>query len=151
VTNRDVNTVTVVNIDTDTVLGDLGQDGSPFGIAVNEVNGEVYVMHGWLPSACPAQFMTVFSRTGLWLRNRALGDSCDGGWVDVNPNNGRIYVAATAVDQAWILNADASTRGVLGPPEGMGDEPFGLVVDPATSMIYVTNKADHTIRVIWDP
>lgn len=151
VTHRDDNMVTVFNVDTHAVLGILKPGGSAFGVAVNEVTGDVYVMHGLFPADCPARYMTTYTRAGAWLREATLGDSCDGGWLDVNDLNGRVYLAATALNEVWITYSDSVVRAVLGLADGVGGQPFGLAVDSAAHRVYFGNKGDNTVRVIHDP
>jgi YVTN family beta-propeller protein len=148
---RDENTVAVINIDTDTVIGSLHLDGSPFGLTVNETNGKLYVLHGRVPQDCPARWMAVFSRTGALLADVPVGDTCDGGWLDVNASNGRVYVAATASDEVWVVGPDERVRSVLTTADGIGHAPYGLVVDAARALIYVGNRDDGTISIISDP
>jgi len=151
VTNRDDNTFTVIDVDWDSVLATWGLEGTPFGVAVNPWNGDVYIAHGVLPRDCPAYRLSIWNRSGNWVREVDVGDSCDGGWLDINPFNSRVYLAATALNQVWVLNGDGSVRSVLTTAQGMGIQPFGLAVDPATSLIYVGNKGDNTLKVILDP
>jgi YVTN family beta-propeller protein len=151
VSNRDVNNVTVINIDSDTVIKTLPLDGSPFGLTVDETSGTLYVVHGRLPADCPARWITTFNRSGAEVGHITAGDTCDGGWLDVNSSNGRLYLAATASDEVWVVGADGRVRSVLTPADGIGDAPFGLVVDEAAALIYVGNKGDGTISVISDP
>lgn len=151
VSNRDENTVTVINIDRDYTIGDLHVGGSPFGLAVNENNGKLYVLRGRLPLDCPARWLTVFDRSGTWQKDLVVGDSCDGGWLAVNPANGRLYVAATASNEVWVLEPDERVRIVLTAADGIGRAPFGMAIDPLQGRIYVSNRNDGTISVISDP
>jgi YVTN family beta-propeller protein len=151
VSNRDQNTVSVINIDRDYTVSPLRLAGSPFGLTVNESNGKLYVLHGRLPLDCPAQWMAIFDRAGRLLSDIRVGNSCDGGWLAVNPANGRVYIAATADNEVWVVGPDDRVRSVLSVADGIGHAPFGLAIDPATARIFVANKDDGTISVISDP
>lgn len=151
ITNRDDNTVTVLNLERDVAMRPLRMEGSPWGVAVDQTAGRIYVMHGRFPAACPAHRLAVFDRNGDLLREQTLSNSCDGGWLAVNPTNGRLYVAATDANQVWILHADGTVRATFGTAQGIGLGPFGLAIDSALSRIYVGNKYEGSISVLADP
>jgi len=149
--NRDDQTIAAINADTGRVVQTLHPGGSPFGMAVHEASGKLYVLHGGSRGGCPASRLAVYDRSGSRLKDITVGDSCDGGWVRVNPVNGRVYIAATAANEVWILNSDETVRAVLSSTHGIGTAPFGLAADPSTSTLYVGNKDDGTISIIADP
>lgn len=149
--NRDSKDVTVLDADEAYRIRSLSPGGSPFGMAVNEATGRLYVLHGPAAGGCPANRLAVYNASGFLERDVAVGDTCDGGWIDVNPANGRVYVAAMAANEVWILEADGAVRSVLGAAQGIGRGPLGLAVDSVTSLIYVGNTGDNSISVIHDP
>ena len=149
--NRDSKDITVLNADSGARLRTLSPGGSPFGMAVNEATGVLYVLHGPPGGDCPANRLAVYDHTGAKLHDVPVGDTCNGGWIDVNPANGRVYIAATARDEVWVLEADGSVRAILDASHGVGRQPLGLAVDPVTAQVYVGNFADNTITVLYDP
>jgi DNA-binding beta-propeller fold protein YncE len=84
------------------------------------------------------------------FREVLVGDSCPGGWIVVNPANGRVYVAATAVDQVWVFEPDGRLRAILDQDRGF-DEPLGLAIAPQAELLYVGNHAGNTIAVMPAP
>ena len=149
--NRDSMDVTVLNADTGDPMGTLYPGGSPFGMAVNPSNGMLYVLHSGAESGCSVGRMAIFNAAGVRVRDVAVGNSCPGGWVGVNLSNGRVYVAASAVDQVWVFEWDGALRSIWTAANGIGRQPLGLTVDPVTSMIYIANHVDNSITAIYDP
>jgi DNA-binding beta-propeller fold protein YncE len=149
--NRDDKSVTTIDADSGGRIRTFGADGSPFAMAINESTGHLYVLHGPPGGDCPVNHLAIFDTDGILLRDVAVGNSCDGGWVAVNQANGRVYVAATEDNELWILDGNANLRHVLTVADGIGHAPFGLAIDAATSRIYVGNKLDNTISVVHDP
>jgi len=149
--NRDSQDVTVLDADSGDVVRTLHPGGSPFGMAVNEGTGTLYVLHGRTGGGCPAGRLAIYDASGAQQHDVAVGDSCDGGWINVNPNNGRVYVAATAQNQVWVLESDGSVRSILTSADGVGRQPLGLAIDAPTSRLFVGNHSDDTISVIYDP
>ena len=149
--NRDSQDVTVLDADSGDRIRTLDPGGSPFGMAINDATGTLYVLHGPAGGGCPVTRLAIYDPTGVKLRDVAVGDSCDGGWIDVNPNNGRVYVAATARNEVWVLESNGDVRAILGAAAGIGRQPLGLVVDPPTARVFVGNYLDNSIAVIYDP
>ena len=149
--NRDAKTVTVIDADTANGIRTLSPGGSVFGMAVNQASGDLYVLHGPEWGDCPANRLAIYDWRGFLQRDLPVGDTCPGGWIAVNPNNGRVYLAVTALNQVWVLEADGRTRRVLTGADGVGRAPLGLAVDPVTSRVYVGNSLDNTITVFADP
>ena len=143
--------IIVLDADSGDRIRTLDPGGSPFAMAINEATGVLYVLHGPRSGDCPANRLAIYAHTGIKLRDVAVGDSCDGGWLDVNPNNGRVYVAATAANAVWAFEWDGALHSVFGAAQGVGRQPLGLVVDPSSAQIYVGNRADDTITVLYDP
>jgi DNA-binding beta-propeller fold protein YncE len=149
--NRDSQNVAVLNAETGELIQLLEPGGSPFGMAVNDASGVLYVLHGAAGGGCPVTRLAMYAASGYKLRDVVVGDSCDGGWIDVNPNNGRVYVAATVRNEVWVLEANGDMRAILGASAGIGRQPLGLAVDPSTARVFVGNYADNSITVVYDP
>ena len=127
--NRDSKDISALDADSGDRLWNLGSGGSPFGMAVNQATGVLYVLHGPPGGDCPASRLVIYERSGMAVRDVPVGDTCPGGMVTVNPANGRVYVAATAENKVWVLNGDGSVRSILTAADGIGRQPLGLAVD----------------------
>ncbi len=149
--NRDSKNVTVLDADSGNRIRTLEPGGSPFGMAINDATGTLYVLHGAAGGGCPVTRLAIYDPSGRPLRDVAVGDSCAGGWIDVNPNNGRVYVAAMARNEVWVLESNGDVRTILDAADGIGRQPLGLVVDPPTARVFVGNYGDNSISVIYDP
>ena len=55
------------------------------------------------------------------------------------------YLSSRDTDELFVLNA--STMQIITKIR-VGDEPFGVVVNPATNKVYVNNYVDGTVSII---
>lgn len=149
--NRDSKDVVVLNADSGDRIRTLDPGGSPFAMAANQTSGMLYVVHGDAAGGCPANRLAIYAANGMKLRDVAVGDTCDGGWVAADPLTGRVYVAATATGSVWAFEWDGALRATFHAAQGVGSQPLGLAIDPASAHIYVGNRADDTITVLHDP
>jgi len=149
--NRDSRDVVVLNADSGDRMRTLEPGGSPFAMAVNPATGALYVVHGGPAGGCPADRMAIYAANGMRLRDVPVGDTCDGGWVETDPESGRVYVAATAAGQVRSFEWDGAPIAVFGAAHGVGSEPLGLAMDAPTARLFVGNRADDSITVLTDP
>jgi len=141
-----------------TYLTTLTPGGAVYGMTVNRITGNLYVMHSDTSDANNARFMSVYSRTGARVAGPwDIGvNTFDGGGLDIlTNNNNRVYVAGTecipgvgacagygAGGRVQIIQGlpPFVARSLLQPPIQPG--PFGVAVDESRKRIYVTSKGN---------
>ncbi len=135
VTNSESNTVSVIDTNTNTVLGNPIRVGmNPKGIAYDPENERMYV--------------TNFGSNTVSIidthSNRALGSTISVGTGPVgivhDPINHRMYTAN--LDNKSLSIIDTTTNNVLDRQIGLGLSPKEITYDPINKRIYVTNFAE---------
>jgi DNA-binding beta-propeller fold protein YncE len=152
VSNRDTDTVTIVDTATNTRLWAQAflPGGTPYALAVDATRDRLYVLyalHGNFPDR-----VGVFSVSagGAGPVRTVLvddGGSEGGTGIAVNPTTGHVFVA----------NSAAGTVSVLGGPGpaviatlGVGGDPGMIGVNPATNRVYVSNRSLGVVQIVSD-
>lgn len=132
VTNSESNTVSVIDTDTNTVLGNPIKVGtSPKGIAYDPENERMYVAN------FGSSTVSMIDTTS----NQAVGSVIPVGTSPVgiayDPVNQRMYTANLDNDSLSVI--DTITNTVLGDPIKLGTSPKGIAYDPENERMYVTS------------
>jgi len=146
VTNADSNTVSVIDMATNTLKATitLPMASDPGAVAVDSGTGTVYVANhdpdnGGSVSVIDPATNTV--KATIRLAYHPNG-------VAVDPAAGTVYVTNWLVNTVSVI--DTATRTVTATIP-VGTEPAGVAADPSTHTAYVTNFGDGTVSVISAP
>jgi YVTN family beta-propeller protein len=143
ITNYDTNNVSVLDIDTNTVVATifLGSDNQTCGVAVTPDGSKVYVA----------------SRTGFTVlviataTNKLTGSPIPVGdeprAVAVTPDGSKVYVANEFGNSVSVIATDTNTV-VATIPLGNSFFPTAVAVTPDGSKVYVANSSEKTVWVI---
>ncbi|HUW11884.1 MAG TPA: hypothetical protein VM537_19310, partial [Anaerolineae bacterium] len=144
------NGVTVIDGGTDTVTNILGAGAGTFGIAVNRSLNRVYVS-----SRDTGRIQTIDGATNSVLHSQTvqLPDRSVPFELEYNESSQKLYVShgPNMATKVWVYNTSASG---LTPIKSMdvGNGGFdgggGIVANPATNYIYVTNSAENSVSII---
>jgi YVTN family beta-propeller protein len=138
VTNRDSDTVSVLDAVARTVVGTVSVDGQPLGVAVHPFLPRAYV------SSYDEDTVNVVDTASLAVVARIkVGRGPSG--IAVHPAGARVYVANYVEGTVSVI--DAATNVVVGtvptPPL-----PVGIAVHPAGTKVYVACLKDRQLAVV---
>jgi YVTN family beta-propeller protein len=140
ITNQRDNTVSVIDTETDTVVGSpIPVASNPRGVAVTSDGSKVYVAGGGTVSVIDTATNTVVGSP------ITVGGNPQG--VAVTPDGRKVYVARSISDfgnSVSVIDAPPNTVATI----TVGSFPFGVAVTPDGSKVYVANSADNTVSVI---
>ncbi len=154
VSNR-LNDLVVIDATKDQVVKELwlGNDMGPFGLAADPILGRVYV------GSRTAGTILTFAEASNWEQVGTAIHPCGSnageapGAMDLDVTRRYLYVSCFSganADKAVQLTVDASGLGLLrwlavgnGGPDGGG----GVVVNPTTGNVFITNSAASTVSV----
>lgn len=133
-----VNTVSVINSSTNTVIATIPVGTSPGpSLEFNPANNDIYV-GTFIDRVLVIDSSTNTVRTRIPVGNQALG-------IVFNPFNDNIYV--TAGNTVPVIDSSTNTvRAII--PVGTSPSPFGLEFNPSNNNIYVANQGSGTVSVI---
>ncbi|MHB8896874.1 MAG: YncE family protein, partial [Candidatus Geothermincolia bacterium] len=138
VTNRNSDTVSVIDGMADTVIKTVSVGIAPNGICANPSTSKVYVANSGDDTVS-----VINSITDEVMRIVNVGD--DPGGVAVNSKTNRIYVTSYAGNSISVI--DGATNNVTGTIK-VGDGPVGVGVNQVYNKVYVGNASDDTVSVI---
>jgi len=143
VTNKDSDTVKVINVESQTVAAtiNVGAAGcvKPYGVDVGPSGKLVYV------SCYGSNFVKIIDAT----TNSVVGGDI---WVGVNPTevkvtpDGRYILVVNEFDRT-VSVIDSATNNAIATIN-VGQKPRRIAVLPDSSKAYVTNQTDNTVSVI---
>jgi YVTN family beta-propeller protein len=128
------NALSIINVSTNTLLGDVSIESGGYGVTVAPDGSNVYVsglsdVTAFNPATNTSIVIPVASAGGL----------------SVSPDGSKLYVADYYGDQINIINTtDNTSAGAI----TVGSGPDGICFSPDGSKAYVTNNNDNTISVI---
>ena len=114
----------------------------PFGVAVNNATGKVYVANFLGDSVS-----VISTATGAVIKTIALpaGEPSN---VAINETTNRIYVALHKGGRLAVIRGDTDT---LVTTVEVGSGPFGVAVDPVMDRIFVSCRDSRLVRVVDGP
>ena len=152
VTLHGINGVAVINGATDTVIKILGAEAGTFGIAVNRALNRVYVSNRDVNS-----IITIDGATNKVIDEQTVHLEPERSvpfTLAYNEATGKLYVVygpENIPNKVWVFRATASGLTPLKSidvGDGGRDGGGGIVANPNTNHIFVTNSAENTVTVI---
>ncbi len=143
-------TVAVIDGNTQSVVktidfsgGDALTSPQPYGVAVNPVTNKVYV------GCFGGKLVVIDGATNNPLGAFAPPTPSSLSHVGVNPGSNNVFVASAAGDAVFVYDAD---QRAWGRPisTGSGGPLGGLVVNPLTYQVLVSNTGSDTVSVVRD-
>ena len=141
VTNRDANTVSVIDTDTGNVIASVPDISSPMGIAVTPDGSRVYVTSVNRVAAIDAATNTLITNN--------IGVSSYPYAIAVSPNGKEAYVACNG--QVAIIDIDpasAHDNQMIAWIYGVGASPTAVVFTPDANQAYLVNYGSNSVSVI---
>ena len=138
ITNAGSNSVSVMDIATNTVATTLSVGSNPRGVAVSPAGTRAYVTNYANNDVSVIDTATNSVAATIPLVNAPAG-------IAINPLGTRVYVTNHISGDLTII--DAVTNTVMGSVVS-GAIPYGVAVHPSGSIVYVTNSGEDTVSVI---
>lgn len=137
--NLSDNTVSVIDLNTNTVIATIPVGLEPYGVAVRPDGKEVYVANS---ESDNISVIDVLSNTVV--ATIAVGNFPFG--ITFTSDGSKAYIVNARDDNVSVI--DVSTRLVVGSTISVGSFPLGIVLSPDDSKIYVTNYSSNTVSII---
>lgn len=161
ITNSGSNTVSVMDLATNTVAGTIPVGSNPQGVAVSPAGTQVYVCNygtndiSIIDTVSGAVVATLPLSLSPPDEKSRPGDAPSPQdpplpprgplGIAFNPSGTRVYVADNISGHMTII--DATTQTVVGSVIS-GSYPYGVAVNPSGNLVYVTNSGENTVSVI---
>ena len=136
--NQFDNTVSVINVATNTVVTTVTVGSGPDGVAVSPDGSRVYVAN-WNQGTVSV----IDTATNTVASTVTVGSGPNG--VAVNPDESRVYVANNGDHTVSVIDVSTNTVAATVP---VGNGPWGVAINPTGSRVYVANLLDGTVSVI---
>lgn len=138
ITNRNSDTVSVIDTATNTVVATVGVGDYPHAVAVNPAGTRVYVAN---TNANTVSVIETASNTLV----ATVGVGATPYGIAVNPTGTHVYVANAGDDNVSVI--DAAINNVVATVP-VGSFPQGVAINPAGTYVYVTNEFSNSVSVI---
>ncbi|HEY8903659.1 MAG TPA: beta-propeller fold lactonase family protein [Chthoniobacterales bacterium] len=138
--NRDSNTISVIDLSSFSVVQTASTGNSPFGLVLSPDGTRLYVANHF------ANTISVFSVSTGQLTPTAtisVGESPRG--IAIAPDGARLYVVNQGGNTVSVV--DTSTNTVTSTIT-VGIQPLSVAVSPSGTRAYVTNFTDNTVSVV---
>ena len=134
--NYNSHDVSVIDLDSDTVIATIPVGNNPFGVAVSEIKNRVYVTnaHDKTISVIDAALETVVDT--IPVDNTPTG-------IAVNPAGTRVYAGYNRIDGASLAVIDTSNNTIINKIH-VGKNPWGIDVNSTGTRVYVVNRYEDT-------
>ncbi|AKB80210.1 collagen triple helix repeat domain protein [Methanosarcina horonobensis HB-1 = JCM 15518] len=145
VPNEKSNTVSVINTTTNTVVSTVTVGNVPVGVAVSPDGTKVYVTN-FGNDEIPGRTVSIIDTVTEEVTPMNVEEGKPGkpSGIAVYPYGQKLYVAKFLNEK--VRAVDLITSSVL--DIHTGKDPFGVVITPDGSRVYVTNRGDNTVSVI---
>jgi YVTN family beta-propeller protein len=123
------------------VIATIPVGGNPSGVAVDPINGLVYVADSNTVSVISPATNTIVAYQYIVLGSDPVG-------VAVDPTNGFLYVSMAVPGTVYVVNPATNTvvANVLVGSVSPGSS--GVAINPTNGLVYVTNVRSNTVSVI---
>ena len=130
--------ISVINLTTNTIIGEIDVGGGPAAIDIDPDAGIVYSS---IPSL--GAVVAINAATGAVMHTIPVGGSPSG--LVFNPNGDRVYVGDTLSNAVQVIDARTHTVAREIP---IGQAPHGMDVIQSTNTLYVTSQESGDIVAI---
>ncbi|MGD0710430.1 MAG: beta-propeller fold lactonase family protein [Bacteroidales bacterium] len=138
ITNSYSNSVTAIDVATDTIKATIPVGTYPFGVSVSRDGSKVYVTNWTANTVNVINTATNTVTDTITVGNGPVG-------ISVSPDGHKVYVANQHENTVSIINTAADT---VMATIYVGSQPYGISVSPDGHRVYVANSADNTVSVI---
>jgi YVTN family beta-propeller protein len=138
VTHRNLNTTSVIDGITNSVVAEIAVGTEPSSVAINPNTNMIYVTNIGSHNVSVIDGITNGVVAEIAVDRRPTS-------IAINPNTNMIYIANIRSNTVSVI--DGLTNGVV-TKVPVGTEPSSVAINPNTNMIYVTNFRSRTISVI---
>ncbi|HBP62690.1 MAG TPA: YncE family protein [Desulfosporosinus sp.] len=138
VLNSSSNTISVIDGETNSFIGNVIVGSGPFGVGVNPTTNRIYVANFGSNNVS-----VIDGNSNTVITTITVGTSPVG--VGVNPTTNRIYVTNRGGHNVSVI--DGFTHVVIATIPA-GASPEGVNVNPATNRIYISNHGSTNVSVI---
>ncbi len=138
ITNQNSNTVSVINLATNTVSATITVGGSPTGVSVRPDGSKVYVTNQSTSTVSIINAATNSVSATIPVGSYPIG-------ISVSPDGTKVYVANYGANTVSVINTATNT---VSATISVGSYPIGISVSPDGSKVYVANRGANTVSVI---
>ncbi|PAV10969.1 hypothetical protein ASJ81_12210 [Methanosarcina spelaei] len=138
ITNYAAGTVSVIDINTNTVTATVPVGITPFGVVINPEATKVYVTN-WGSN----NVSVINTATNTVIATVPVGSEPKG--IAINPEGTKVYVANTNSTTVSVIDTATDT---VTATVNVGSYPLGIAVNSARTKAYVTNYGSNTVSVI---
>ncbi|MGD0709968.1 MAG: T9SS type A sorting domain-containing protein [Bacteroidales bacterium] len=143
ITNRGSNSVSVINVVTNTVTATIpvpvGAD--PWGVSVSPDGNKVYVI-----TNSDSTVRVINTATNTVTAYIPVGENPVG--IAVSPDGNWVYVTNGSYSMGNTVNVINSIADTVSATITVGTQPYGVAVSPNGSWVYVTNDSSYTVSII---
>lgn len=139
VTNQTANSVSKIEVSSNTLIENISVNDGPLGVAVSPEGDFIYVANLFSNSVdvIDASNDTVIASVSACGVPRGIAFTPDGAFA---------YVTCGLDDTVVVINV--ATQSLVGAPIVVGASPIGIAMAPDATHAYVTNVAGNTVSVI---
>jgi YVTN family beta-propeller protein/autotransporter-associated beta strand protein len=139
ISNNGSNTVSVINTETQAIVGSIPVGTEPFGSAATPDGRFVYVANVVSNTVSVISADTNLVSTTIPVGTRPFG-------IAASSDAQFAYVSNSSDNTVSVI--DTATNAVVGLPISVGSQPFGIAVTPNGSAVYVANNLGNSVSVI---
>jgi YVTN family beta-propeller protein len=138
ITNFGTNTVSVINVATNTVIDSVVVGNSPYGVCVHPDGSKVYIANSGNKT-----ISVINTATNTVTATITVGDTPSG--IAISPDGSKVYVVNHASNTVNIIN---TTTNAVTDTISVGSGPLGICVSPDGNLLYVSNENNNSITKI---
>jgi YVTN family beta-propeller protein len=138
VTNSEDNSVTPINIATNTPGAPIPVGADPFRIVITPNDTTAYVINSDDNTVTPINIATNTPGTPITVGTTPLH-------IAITPNSTTAYVTNADTNNVTPINVATNTAGIFIP---VGNSPSGITITPDGKTAYVANSGDNTVTPI---
>jgi len=136
--NQGSNSISVVNLSSNSIPSTINLGGSPYGIALKNDGSSVYV------SSTSGSVYAISTATNTVTATIISGGSSPY-TLCISPDGSKVYTGNYSSNNVSVINTTTNT--VIGTVSS-GSGPFGICANPVGNFVYVSNYSAGTVGVI---
>ena len=140
VTNQNGNSVSVINVTTNTVSTTITVGSNPYGVSVSRDGSRVYITNYGDNTVSVITTATNAVSTPITVGNNPYG-------IAVLPDGSKVYITNNGIGTNTVSVINAANNTVSATVT-VGASPIGVAVSPDGSKVYVTNRGANTVNII---